>query len=416
MRVLFVHQGFPGQFAHLAPALAARGDTVVALTQTAGTPRLPGVALVHAAPVYEAGARHPWARHAEAMTMRAEAALRGALTLRAEGFVPDAIVAHGAWGDALLLKDVWPAAPLGLYCEHFLPPRCAPPFAPEFAQSDAPEARRGFDKMKSIAQALLIDVASAGMAPTRFQRETYPLRFRERIAVIHDGIDTDRVVPRAGAAIRFSDGRTLTAGDEVVVYIARHLEPARGYDVFVRALPALLRARPRAQVVIVGAETGGYGEPPPAGTWRAHFERETGPFDPARVHLVGTLGYATYLDLLAIARLRIYLTHPTVLSWSVLEGMAAGVPTLASDVAPVREAIVDGRTGMLFPYSDGDALVARACAMLEDAGLRARLAANGRRHVVDTYDLRRICLPRQFDWIDRLAASDPLPPVMEDGL
>lgn len=414
MRLLFLHQNFPAQFRHLAPALAARGDKVVAITMNQA-PALPGVDIVRAKPAYSSSATHPWARHAESMTIRAEAGLRAALAVREGGFTPDAIIAHAAWGDALFLKDVWPEARLGLYCEHFMHPLGEPPFDPEFTAADNDIAIRSFDKIKSIPQYLLFDVANAGLSPTQFQKSTFPPRFIERISVIHDGINLEAATPRAGAQIRFGNGKVLTPEDEVVTYISRHLEPARGYNVFIRALPELQRRRPNAHFIIVGGDKSSYGEPPAGGgTWRAFFDREVGgQLDTSRTHFVGQLAYSVYLELLRVARLRIYLTHPTVLSWSVLEGMAVGTPTLGSDTEPVSEVVTDGETGILFPYHDGQAMIERACEMLDDAGLRARLAKNAQALIADQYALKTVCLPRQFEWIDRLAAMAPRLPMME---
>ena len=414
MRILFVHQNFPGQFRHLAPALAARGHEVVGMTMN-DLPPLPGVGLVRARAAHGSSARHPWAGPVEAMAIRAEAGLRAALSLDERGFAPDAIMAHSGWGDSTLLKEVWPAARLGLYCESFLPPRGVAPFDPEFEQPDHPAAVRGSQVLKSIPQFLAMHMANAGYSPMAFQKGSFPAWFQPRISVIHDGIDTDRAARRPDAEVRFGNGKRLTAADEVITYIARHLEPARGFNIFMRALPELLRARPQAHVIIVGGDGVSYGRPPPEGQgcWREVFLREIGDrIDPARVHFVGQLGYSTFLDVLSVARLRIYLTHPTVVSWSVLETMAAGCAVLASDVAPLGELITDGETGKLFPYFDRDALIAGAIALLDDAGLRARIATKARRHIVEHYDLKSVCLPRQFEWIDRLAACEPLPPVM----
>ena len=103
MQILFVHQSFPGQFRHLAPALASDPkNTVVAMTMQATDQTLwQGVRLV---PYHRARGNtpgiHPWVLDLETKTIRAEAALHAALQLRATGFVPDVIVAHPGWGES----------------------------------------------------------------------------------------------------------------------------------------------------------------------------------------------------------------------------------------------------------------------------------------------------------------------------
>jgi glycosyl transferase family 4 len=82
MRVLFVHQNFPGQYLHLAPALAARGDEVVALAIEAQPPP-PGVRVVRYRPRRGSSADiHPWVADVETKVIRGEAAARAALELR----------------------------------------------------------------------------------------------------------------------------------------------------------------------------------------------------------------------------------------------------------------------------------------------------------------------------------------------
>ena len=122
MKILFVHQNFPGQFVHLAPALALDPqNTVVALTMQPTAQRLwLGVQLVPYRPLRgSTPGIHPWVVDLETKAIRAEAALHAALQLRATGFVPDVIVAHPGWGESLCLKDVWPTARLGIYTEFF---------------------------------------------------------------------------------------------------------------------------------------------------------------------------------------------------------------------------------------------------------------------------------------------------------
>jgi hypothetical protein len=118
VNILFVHQNFPGQFRHLAPALVARGDRVAALHMN-DAPEMDGVELVRSRPDPAAApAGHRWTRDLDAKVIRGEASLRAARALADSGFVPDVVVAHPGWGESLFLKQLWPAAKLGVYCEY----------------------------------------------------------------------------------------------------------------------------------------------------------------------------------------------------------------------------------------------------------------------------------------------------------
>ena len=409
MKILFLHQNFPGQFKFLAPALAEQGHEVRALSMHAkGVQRWKGVE------VLPYGARrgttpnvHPWVADFETKTIRAEACFRAALGLRADGYAPDLIVAHHGWGESLFLKDVWPRARMGIYCEFFYQPVGADSgFDPEFASSDPGEICRL--RLKNLNNLLHFEIADAGISPTHWQASTFPEPFRSKITVVHDGIDTGLVQPSAGVQLTLNNALKLNRNDEVITFVNRNLEPYRGYHTFMRALPEVLRRRPRARVLIVGGDDISYGAAAPAGQkWRDIFAAEArGQMDDSqwgRVHFVGHLAYEHFIPLLQLSTVHVYLTYPFVLSWSLLEAMSAGCAIVASDTAPLREAISHGNTGLLADFFDHRALAGRVCELLERPEERRRLGANARDFAVSNYDLRSVCLPRQLAWIDQLA-------------
>ena len=407
MRFLFVHQNFPAQFRHLAPALVARGHEVVATSlQPAPPPEWEGVRILpYAVARGSTPGIHPWIVDLETQTIRGEAAFRAGLKWKAEGLQPEVIVAHPGWGESMFLKDVWPKARMGLYCEFFYQATGGDfDFDPEFPLADEAAAPR--IRMKNVNNVLHMGVADAGIAPTRWQASTFPQPFRDRITVVHDGIDTALVAPKDDVAVRLGDV-VVTRGDEVVTFVNRNLEPGRGYHIFMRALPDLLAARPNARVLIVGGTDKGYGHNPPAGTtWRDHFLDEVRPRLPEgalrRIHFLGRVPYEQFLALLQLSSVHVYLTYPFVLGWSLLEAMSAGCAIVASDTPPVQEAIEHGRTGRLVPFFEPGKVAGEIAALLADASGRARLGRNARDHVIAHYDLRTHCLPRQVAWAESL--------------
>jgi len=418
VKLLFVHQNFPGQFKHLAPALAARsGHQVVALSMAAreaSTWR--GVRVLPYRPQRgNTPGLHAWLVDMETKVLRGEACFHAARQLRHQGFVPDAIVAHPGWGESLFLKQVWPQAPLGLYAEFFYRAQGADVgFDPEFEAPDA-ELNACRLQLKNLNQLAHADLADAALAPTAWQASTIPLAYQRLITVVHDGVDTQALRPDAQA--RFvhclpEGERCWSRDDEVITFVARELEPYRGFHIFMRALPGLLRQRPHAQVLVVGGDGVSYGARPADGrSWKDVFTAEVRPHindaDWARVHFLGKLPYERFVDLLRVSRLHIYLSYPFVLSWSLLEAMSVGACVLASNTAPVREAITDGETGRLVDFFDVQALVDRACELLDDPAQRERLGVQARAHAQARYDLRRVCLPAQLAWVDALAAAPP---------
>ena len=414
MNILFVHQNFPGQFKHLAPELARRGHRVLAMTMRRVDPGLwQGVRIVpYGAARGSTPGIHPWVQDFETKAIRGEACFRAALELQREGFEPDVIVAHPGWGESLFLKQVWPRARLGIYCEFFYHAEGADTgFDPEFpARDPAGDACRL--RFKNLNNLLHFEVADAGISPTQWQASTFPQPFRERITVVHDGIDTAAIAPRPDVALTLTGGLRLTRDDEIVTFVNRQLEPYRGYHVFMRALPEILRRRPKVRVMIVGGEGVSYGAAPDPQqygqrSWKQIFVDEVRAQIPdadwARVHFLGNLPYAQFIPLLQLSTVHVYLTYPFVLSWSLLEAMSAGCTVVASDTAPLREAIVDGETGRLVDFFDFAALADQVCALLDDPAQRQRLGVQARAFAGAHYDLRTACLPRQLDWVLGLA-------------
>ena len=411
MKILFIHQNFPGQFKFLAPALVKQGHTVVAMTmQKTEAKEWQGVRLApYTATRGTTPKVHPWISDFETKTIRAEACFRAALRIRAEGLNPDLIVSHHGWGESLFLKDVWPQAKLAIYCEFYYHPRGADVgFDPEFPAEDAGEVCRL--RLKNLNNLLHFDVADAAISPTHWQASTFPEPFRSKITVVHDGIDTEAVAPNPAVSLTLNGNIQLTRADEVITFVNRNLEPYRGYHIFMRALPELLKRRPQARVLIVGADDVSYGARPAEGKkWKDIFASEVRPqisdADWARVHFLGHIPYQHFIPLLQLSTVHVYLTYPFVLSWSLLEAMSVGCAIVASDTQPLREAIRHDDTGRLVDFFDVPGLANEVCALLDDPVARQRLGANARAFAQATYDLKTVCLPRQLQWVQGLEGS-----------
>ena len=409
MKILFIHQNFPGQFKFLAPALVKQGHTVVAMTmQKTETKEWQGVRLApYIATRGTTPKVHPWISDFETKTIRAEACFRAALRMRAEGLNPDLIVSHHGWGESLFLKDVWPQAKLAIYCEFYYHPRGADVgFDPEFPAEDAGEVCRL--RLKNLNNLLHFEVADAAISPTHWQASTFPEPFRSKITVVHDGIDTEAVAPNPAVTLTLNGNIKLTRADEVITFVNRNLEPYRGYHIFMRTLPELFKRRPQARVLIVGADDVSYGARPEEGKkWKDIFASEVRPqisdADWARVHFLGHIPYQHFIPLLQLSTVHVYLTYPFVLSWSLLEAMSVGCAIVASDTQPLREAIRHDDTGRLVDFFDVPGLANEVCALLDDPVARQRLGANARAFAQATYDLKTVCLPRQLQWVQGLA-------------
>ena len=358
MKVLFVHNNFPAQFQNLVEALREMSGFELAAIGAESAQFVEGVTVHrYAVPPIDVSATHPFARRFDAECWRAEQVLLAAIGLASSGFVPDVIIAHCGWGETLPLRATFPKAKLIVYCEFFYRGEG------QDVHFDPEGPRLGVDGLaalqcKNASSLLALIDADAGIAPTRWQRSTFPQELQEKIQVVHEGVDLQRFRPDKAARFSLPGGKFLTKSDEVVTFASRNLEPVRGYHTFLRALPELLRARPDAQIVIAGGEGNSYSHAPPAGrSWKTHYLDEVvSKLDLSRVHFVGWLTPDDYLNFLQVSSAHVYLTYPFVLSWSLLDAMATECGVVASDTAPVREVIEDQRNGILVPFTDKAAL------------------------------------------------------------
>jgi glycosyltransferase involved in cell wall biosynthesis len=172
-----------------------------------------------------------------------------------------------------------------------------------------------------------------------------------------------------------------------------------------RALPAVMAARPQAQVVIVGGDEVSYGAAPSGGKgWKDTFLAEVRDrIDLSRVHFMGKVPYPTFVSLMQVSRAHAYLTYPFVLSWSMLEAMSAGCLVVGSKTPPVEEVLRDGVNGRLVDFFDVQGWSDTLIEVLAYPDRFAPLRQAARQTVLDRYDLRGHCLPRMVEFVESFA-------------
>jgi glycosyltransferase involved in cell wall biosynthesis len=400
--LLFVHPNFPGQFKLIAGELAARaGYHVVGIGQGARRPEEVEKIDYRSYDKFtdpEEIVFPPLQALAENVR-RGRSAADIFRNLKREGFQPDCIVSHPGWGDAIFLREIYPKTKFVAYLEFFYRANNSDvDFDPEFKPA---EIDLQYTRLRNITNLCAFADCDIAITPTEWQASLLPQNVRTATRILHDGIDCSVAAPRA-ATFLLPNGGSLSKADEVVTYVARSLEPYRGFHIFMRALPELMKRRSNAQVVVVGSDNVSYGRSPRhKGSWKSLLLKEiSDQIDLRRVHFLDRIPYPRFLDLLNVSSVHVYLTYPFVLSWSVLEAMACECAIVGSRTSPVEEVITDQENGLLVNFFSTAELIDAIVRLLGDTTTRARMGKAARRVIATKYDFKSRILPEYLKIIE----------------
>ncbi|HRF43556.1 MAG TPA: glycosyltransferase family 4 protein [Candidatus Competibacteraceae bacterium] len=413
MKILIIHQFFPGQFRSLVYHLATnRLCQIVAIGQECqiSIPLDKVIFKVYKPKNHSTTSLPLYLSRFDRAVQNGQAVTRVLEWLKSRGFKPDIALAHIGWGEALYFKDIFPKTPLLAYCEFYY---------------HAQGADAGFDPASPITQddALRIRTQNAplllsltamdyGISPTPWQRSLFPPEYQNKIEVLHEGVDTAKVTPDPQARLTLPDGRVVRPGQEIVTYAARNLEPYRGFPSFMRAAAEICRRRPRCLILVEGGDGVSYSPRLPRGqTYRERMLKEV-PIDPERVIFLGHLPFSEHLRLLQVSAVHIYLTVPFVLSWSLLEAMAARNVVIASDTAPVRDVIEDGKNGLLVDFFSPRKIADRVDEVLDHPNHMAAVSGAAREHIRRHYEVKN-SLARYQEIITKLVNQQS--PFRQEG-
>jgi len=398
--ILFLHQNFPGQFLHLCRALADTNRLFFITKATRN--RLQNVKLVEYAPHRQPNPDiHLYLRTLEDAVLHGQGVARLLLQMQKENIRPDIIIGHSGWGETQFVKDVFPDVPLLSYIEFYYSATGADVgFDPEFPSN--PELKFQLRVRNQMILSCL-EATDVGLSPTHWQHARIPPIFQPKVEVIHDGVDTDAVKPAASPSVTLGEGLHFDGSVPLVTFVARNLEPYRGFHIFMRAVNRILADNPAAHIVIVGGDGVSYGARLPEGdSYKARALKENPVDDESRVHFVGKLEYDVFKKLLQTSDAHVYLTYPFVLSWSMLEAMASGCLLIGSRTPPVEEVVRHGENGLLVDFFDPAEIAATVTDALKRPEHFRDIRRAARQTVIDRYDLTRVCLPRQLALIQRM--------------
>jgi glycosyltransferase involved in cell wall biosynthesis len=182
---------------------------------------------------------------------------------------------------------------------------------------------------------------------------------KRKIVVISNGISLGRVQGAGRVEIEGINPESTTIG-----MIAR-ISPPKDHLTFMHAAKIVLARHPKVHFIAVGD-----------GRQRAELEAEKGRLQIPNFHFLGDRP-----DVPAILRrltINVLATRREGLSITLLEAMASGCPCIASDIPANRFALDSGKSGLLVPGGNPEALAAAIERLLADAGLREEFIEHAR--------------------------------------
>ena len=398
MRILFLHPNFPAQFRHLAMQLGQDLKNTVVFGTNRQEGQIAGVTKVLYEKSRTARAEtHHYVRPLENAVLEGQAVYRLAQQLKDKNFAPDVVYGHSGWGPTLFAKDIFPRAKLLCYFEWFYNAHGSDAdFDPDDPINADDEARI---RIKNAP--ILIDLYSCdrGLSPTNWQRQQFPPEFHSKIKVHHDGVDTEYFKPEPGAKLVLPRiNLDLSEVSEIVTYVARGMEPYRGFPQLIKTIAIMQKKRPECHFVIVGKNRVAYGKNLPDGKNYKDVMLEKFPLDLNRVHFTDLLPYDEYLQVLKASSVHLYLTRPFVLSWSMLEALSTGCLVVGSSTPPVKEVIEDGVNGLLVDFFTPKKIASKIIEALNNPDKMAKIRTRARETILEKYDLAKL-LPEHLEWI-----------------
>lgn len=356
--ILLIHQNLPSQFNNLIPYLKNRSDVkLVGIKEKNISTPFSDHAVLHDMDIAEytlnpisSNTTNPILSILDERILRGQIVGQIADTLKQQGFIPDIIIGHTGWGETMFLKDRFPNSKLVWLQEYFYGTN-APDinFDPEFRVDESIFNIANVNRFPDLHACMDADVI---IAPTQWQAELIPSEFQRKVKVVHDGIRTDIFCPDESAEFYLPNGKRLTKADKVITYIARGLEPYRGFHTFMRSIPEIQRLDQEIEIVIVGNVNVYYSPQLPGGvSYREHYLKQLeGKIDLSKVHFYSNLPQALCIRLMQISTVHTYFTYPFYSSLSIFEAFSCGCVVLGSATGPVQEFITDKRTGYLFNF------------------------------------------------------------------
>ena len=258
---------------------------------------------------------------------------QGLVSMKKSGYSPDIVISHSGFGCGLYVKELWPNVQLISYMEWWFNPESPffsyDPNNKSLAVSQS-SIRKSWKRNQSLA--LELSVSNAIVSPTQWQRPQLPKLLKDACEVIFDGIDLN--------IYKFDD--SVGVRENVITYGTRGMDPMRAFPQFISSLPEILNRNKEIKVEIAGIDEANYGSEYKKSSWKQWaIELLSSHQLDSRVNWVGRLGPGRYEKWLQSSSTHVYLSHPFVTSWSLVEAYCCFTPLVVSDIELTKEICSD---------------------------------------------------------------------------
>ena len=400
MQILFVHPNYPAQFGPALKRLVKMRDVKCVFATRKLSGDQDGVKCIpfesrggatktthYCSRTFENAV---WQSHAVFKACKAEKDLK-----------PDLIVGHSGFGTTAMLKELYDAPILNFFEYYYHPHNSDMDFRSDFPPDEIDFLRA---RMRNAMILLDLDTCSAGYAPTKWQHQLFPVEYQSKLKVIHDGVDMGLWHRKSGPR-RIGD-EEIPDDVKIVTYVARGFEAMRGFDIFMQTAQKISEKMDNVLFVCVGSDRICYGNDLKHienQSFQQHVIDKLQP-DLSRFRFTGLVSREQLSEIMSISDLHIYLTVPFVLSWSMLNALACECVVLASDTAPVKEFITDGKNGLLNDFFGVEGFAAKALDVLNNPKDYQHLGKNGRKLIERKYSLEKT-FPKLWDLFQQTASA-----------
>jgi glycosyltransferase involved in cell wall biosynthesis len=381
MHLLLIHQNFPGQFRDLGEAWLQMGHQITAIgsaEEPSDGKRWCGLTYIR----YKIKSEN-----SPTFFDRGQAVATACRQLQKAGSPPDLVLVHSGWGEAHFLREVFPSTPVIVFPELWGNPLALGYGFDQHLDGRTADPDWFLEQNRLCAEA--INNSDLAIAPCKAQAQSFPAHLRDQLTVLPEGLDLGLYGPDPSAAISLN-GHCFAAGEPLVTVVSRSLEPLRGIRQALLAWPAIAKAMPEAQLLLVGHQNQGYGVEQPTGDL-SHLEtclnELPAEIDHARIHLLGCLDHSSMVRLLQCSACHLALSYPYTLSWSTLEAIACEAPLISNPGAPVVNELIEGESVVLVPFNDHQALASATTELLQKPLKRRRLGRTAGRIVAERFSL-----------------------------